>query len=63
MKKIYTNIAVALMAVLTMTSFTSCDSDVDLAYDLDGIWQGTIIANYYYDRYGGTFLDGNYYDR
>ena len=57
MKKIYTNIAVALMAVLTMTGFTSCDSDVDLAYDLDGIWQGTIVGNYYYDRYGTTYTD------
>lgn len=57
MKKIYTNIAVALMAVLTMTGFTSCDSDVDLAYDLDGIWQGTIIGNYYYDRYGTNYTD------
>lgn len=57
MKKIYTNIAVALMAVLTITAFTSCDSDVDLAYDLDGIWQGTIVGNYYYDRYGTTYTD------
>ena len=57
MKKIYNNIAVALMAVLTMTAFTSCDSDVDLAYDLDGIWQGTIVGNYYYDRYGTTYTD------
>lgn len=57
MKKIYNNIAVALMAVLTMTAFTSCDSDVDLAYDLDGIWQGTIVGNYYYDRYGTNYTD------
>lgn len=57
MKKIYTNIAVALMAVLTMTGFTSCDSDVDLAYDLDGIWQGTIQGNYYYDRYHTEYID------
>ena len=57
MKKIYTNIAVALMAVLTMTAFTSCDSDADLAYDLDGIWQGTIVGNYYYDRYHTDYTD------
>ena len=57
MKKLYTNIAVVLMAVLTMTAFTSCDKDVDLAYDLDGIWQGTILGNYYYDRYGTNYTD------
>lgn len=57
MKKFYTNIAVALMAVLTMTAFTSCDEDSDIAYDLDGIWQGTIIGDYYSDRYGTTRTD------
>ena len=35
MKKFYTNIAVALMAVFTMTALTSCDRDSDIAYDLD----------------------------
>lgn len=57
MKKFYTNIAVALMAVFTMTALTSCDRDSDIAYDLDGIWQGTIIGNYYADRYGTTRTD------
>ena len=57
MKKFYTNIAVALMAVLTMTAFTSCDEDADIAYDLDGIWQGTIIGDFYSDRYGTTRTD------
>ena len=57
MKKIYTHIAVALMAVLTMTAFTSCDKDSEIAYDLDGIWQGTIVGNYYSSRYGATRTD------
>lgn len=53
MKKIYTLLAVALMAV----ALASCDSDADLAYDLDGIWQGTIQGNYYYDRYHTSYSD------
>ena len=57
MKKYYTNIAAVLMAVLSMTAFTSCDKDVDIAYDLDGIWQGTILGNYYFDRYGTNYTD------
>lgn len=57
MKKLYTNIVLVLMAALTMTTFTSCDKDSDLAYDLDGIWQGTIVGDYYSDRYGVTRTD------
>ena len=35
----------ATMAV--MLAFTSCDEDAALAYDLEGVWQGTIIGDYY----------------
>ena len=49
----------ALMMVLTMTTLTSCDKDTMLAIDLDGIWSGTVIGDYYYDRYG---LAGDVYD-
>ena len=56
MKKIYTYAMMALMSVLTMTTFTSCDKDTRLA---DGLWSGTIIGDYYYDRYG---LAGDIYD-
>lgn len=59
MKKIYTYAMMALMSVLTMTTFTSCDKDTMLAWDLDGLWSGTIIGDYYYDRYG---LAGDIYD-
>lgn len=59
MKKIYTYAMMALMSVLTMTTFTSCDKDTRLAWDLDGLWSGTIIGDYYYDRYG---LAGDIYD-
>lgn len=51
MKKIYSYTVMALMTALMMTTLTSCDKDVSLAYDLDGIWSGTIIGDYYYDRY------------
>lgn len=59
MKKIYSYTVMALMTALMMTTLTSCDKDVNLAYDLDGIWSGIIIGDYYYDRYG---LAGDVYD-
>lgn len=50
-----------VLAMLTAVSFTSCDSeemeDIDQAYDMNGIWQGTINGNYYYDRYASTNND------
>lgn len=59
MKKFYTNTMIALMGALMMTTLTSCDKDTMLAWDLDGLWSGTIIGDYYYDRYG---LAGDIYD-
>lgn len=59
MKKIYTNTMLALMMALMMTTFTSCDKDTMLAWDLNGLWAGTIVGDYYYDRYG---LEGDVYD-
>lgn len=41
----YTKMIMATMAV--MLAFTSCDEDAALAYDLEGVWQGTIIGDYY----------------
>lgn len=44
-----------LLLALSATMLTACDSDdiedMDQAYDMNGIWQGTIEGNYYYDRY------------
>jgi len=45
---------VALMAMMAMTS---CDDDASLAYDVDGVWQGTISGNYYYNRYRSNDYD------
>ena len=44
-------IVLSLVAVLAMASCT--DDDTQQAYDLDGYWQGSIVGNYYADRYGG----------
>lgn len=43
-----------MVVLLTALTLTSCDEDTETAYDLDGIWQGTINGNYYQDRYGYT---------
>ena len=46
MKKFYTNTMMALMGALMMTTLTSCDKDTMLAWDLDGLWSGTIVGDY-----------------
>ncbi|NPD91192.1 hypothetical protein [Xylanibacter muris] len=52
MKKLYTYITLLIMAVLTVNTLSSCqDDDADQAYDLNGIWQGTIRGDYYSDRF------------
>ena len=44
-------LTMAMIAMLSLT-FTSCDmDDDDIAYNLDGIWEGEIRGSYY-DRYG-----------
>ena len=47
-------IGLMMMVLLSALTLTSCDEDTETAYDLDGIWQGTINGNYYQDRYGYT---------
>lgn len=54
MKKIVTHIAMSIFAIMIAVCFTSCDDDVDTAYDLNGIWEGTIYGDYYYNRYGSA---------
>ena len=60
MKKIYTFALMALLAVLTMTTFTSFDKDTQIAWDLDGVWSGTIVGDYYVDRYHGAIREDVY---
>lgn len=57
MKYIYTYIRLTFMAVVAMTAFTSCDEDHALAYDLEGIWEGTIVGEYYNQHYGRAMTE------
>ena len=57
MKKLTTMLAMALMAVMTVTLFASCDEDDEIAYTLTGTWTGSLSA-YYQDRWG---LTGDHY--
>lgn len=65
MKKFYTSIAVALMAVLTMTAFSSCENDEQIAYDLSGEWQGYMGESYYdywgYENYAEYYTVMHFY--
>jgi len=54
MKKIFTYTMMMIMVAMTMTS---CDDDAMLAYDMEGVWQGTIQGNFYYDRYRSNDYD------
>lgn len=38
--------------LLSMTTLTSCDSDTNLAYELDGVWQGEIASEFFTYRWG-----------
>ena len=60
MKKINTYLMMALMTVLTMTTFTSCDKDTRLAMDLNGVWSGTIVGDYYVNHYTGVVREDIY---
>lgn len=39
MKKLYTTLMMAMMAMMTL-SFTSCETDEEIAYTLEGTWTG-----------------------
>ena len=54
MKTMIERIGLMMMVLLSALTLTSCDEDTETAYDLDGIWRGTINGNYYQDRYGYT---------
>lgn len=52
MNNTISKIAAMLLMAITAMAFTSCENDdIDEAYDLNGIWQGSIYGNYYSDRY------------
>ena len=41
MKKLYTTLMMAMMAMMTL-SFTSCETDEEIARDLEGTWIGNM---------------------
>ena len=69
MKKLYTTLMMAMMAMMTL-SFTSCETDEEIAYDLEGTWVGNMsIADDWGEsyveseitflRYPSSYTDGN----
>lgn len=46
-----------MMVICTMFAMTSCDSDTDLAYDLDGTWAGSLSSEFYDYRYDRHMTD------
>jgi len=45
------------VALTAAVMLTGCDSDTSLAMDLDGVWQGEILGNYYSYRRGSNDYD------
>lgn len=50
-KNIYSYTRLLIIGMMTIITMAACDEDQALAYDLEGVWQGTITGDYYYDRY------------
>ena len=53
MKKLYTTLMMAMMAMMTL-SFTSCESDEEIAYDLEGTWTGNMSIA---DEFGESYVE------
>ena len=64
MKKLYTTLMMAMMGMMTL-SFTSCETDEEIAYTLEGTWRGDMAiedyAGYTYVESEITFLKDPYY--
>ena len=52
MKRLFTNITMVMMTLAMAMTFTSCDEDVDQAYDLNGTWTGAIKTIVQSNRFG-----------
>ena len=63
MKKLYTTLMMAMMGMMAM-SFTSCETDEEIAYTLEGTWRGDMTiedyAGYSYVESEITFLKDPY---
>lgn len=53
MKKLTSFLAFALIAIMSFT-FSSCDEDHEIAFELDGTWEGVVYDNHGY-RYDVDF--------
>lgn len=53
MKKFYTTLMMAMMAMMTL-SLTSCETDEEIAYDLEGTWVGNMSIA---DEYGESYVE------
>lgn len=53
MKKLYTTLMMAMMGLMTL-SFTSCETDEAIAYDLEGTWVGNMSIA---DAFGESYVD------
>ncbi|MGN1260040.1 MAG: hepatitis A virus cellular receptor 1, partial [Alloprevotella sp.] len=56
MKKIKTMLAMAMTALCAMT-FSACDEDDEIAYTLEGTWEGNMYVSMMYD---GMVYDATY---
>ena len=55
MKKMFTMLKMAMMAM----AFTSCDNDENIAYTLEGTWEGNMYISSYWDgrTYNATYSE------
>ena len=56
MKKLYTMMMMAMMGMMAM-SFTSCETDEEIAYTLEGTWKGNMYIN---SEWGGNTYTTTY---
>lgn len=53
MKKLYTTLMIAMMGLMTL-SFTSCETDEEIAYTMEGTWRGNMQIE---DWDGASYID------
>ena len=53
MKKLYTTLMMAMMGLMTL-SFTSCETDEEIACDLEGTWVGNMSIA---DNFGESYVE------
>ena len=57
MKRIFTQFTMVMMTLVMAMTMTSCDEDVDQAYDLNGTWEGWIRTTRMSDRFNNYTED------